>query len=568
MELIPPERNAFSHPLMGSKTIPAEALIRLHQRLNLLPARSPERRVVMQETADLYGVSEATLYRALRTHHRPKTLRRSDRGVTRILSVDEMERYCELIAAIKIRTSNQKGRHLSTTQAIRLVEEFGIETPEGLIQVPPGVLKKTTVNRYLKQWGYDRNYLIRQPPAVRFQAQYSNECWHFDLSPSDLKHVKQPLWLDEQRGTPTLMLYSVVDDRSGVAYQEYHGVYGEDVEAALRFLFAAMTVKKEAAFVFQGIPSMLYCDNGPITRSHLFQRVMAYLGIELKTHMPKNTDGRRVTARAKGKVERPFRTVKEMHETLYHFHEPQNEAEANAWLLNFLVRYNAMPHRSETHSRLEDWQHNLPQTGLRAMCSWERFCTFAREPESRKVGADARVSLEGIVYEVDPDLAGESVILWAGLFDNELYVEWGEQRYGPYHPVNAPIPLGRYRSFKKTRQQKRADSIENLARDIQLPLAALKGSTVAELTAFLRESTPPQIPFQDPDPFAEFTFPNPVAAKQAIATALGMPLAQLPPEQLEQINRLVSETLDRERIFEAIEALFHPTAVPRKQHVK
>ena len=36
------------------------------------------------------------------------------------------------------------------------------------------------------------------------------------------------------------MLYSVVDDRSGVAYQEYHGVYGEDVEAALRFLFNAM----------------------------------------------------------------------------------------------------------------------------------------------------------------------------------------------------------------------------------------------------------------------------------------------------------------------------------------
>jgi hypothetical protein len=41
------------------------------------------------------------------------------------------------------------------------------------------------------------------------------------------------------------MLYSVVDDRSGVVYQEYHCVYGEDVEAALRFLFAAMTPKPE-----------------------------------------------------------------------------------------------------------------------------------------------------------------------------------------------------------------------------------------------------------------------------------------------------------------------------------
>ena len=59
--------------------------------------------------------------------------------------------------------------------------------------------------------------------------------------------------------------------------------------------------------------------------------------MELRTHLPAGTDGQRVTARAKGKVERPFRTVKEMHETLYHFHEPQTEAEANAWLMQFLL---------------------------------------------------------------------------------------------------------------------------------------------------------------------------------------------------------------------------------------
>ena len=59
--------------------------------------------------------------------------------------------------------------------------------------------------------------------------------------------------------------------------------------------------------------------------------------------------------------------------------EPKNEDEANAWLLNFLIRYNGGQHRSEPHSRLEDWLQNLPASGLRAMCSWERFCTFARE---------------------------------------------------------------------------------------------------------------------------------------------------------------------------------------------
>jgi len=39
------------------------------------------------------------------------------------------------------------------------------------------------------------------------------------------------------------MLFSVVNDRSGVAYQEYRCVYGEDVEAGLRFLFNAMAPK-------------------------------------------------------------------------------------------------------------------------------------------------------------------------------------------------------------------------------------------------------------------------------------------------------------------------------------
>jgi type II secretory pathway predicted ATPase ExeA len=97
-----------------------------------------------------------------------------------------------------------------------------------------------------------------------------------------------------------------------------------------RFLFAAMSAKKEDDFPLLGIPKMLYMDNGPIARSGVFQKVMSYLGVEVRTHLPQGKDGRRVTARAKGKVERPFRTVKEMHETLYHLHAPETEAEANA----------------------------------------------------------------------------------------------------------------------------------------------------------------------------------------------------------------------------------------------
>jgi hypothetical protein len=258
----------------------------------------------------------------------------------------------------------------------------------------------------------------------------------------------------------------------------------------------------------------------------------------------------------KGKVERPFRTVKEMHETLYHFHEPQDEAEANAWLLNFLVRYNAGQHRHEPHSRMEDWLQNLPPSGVRAMCTWERLGTFAREPERRKVGSDARVSAHGTQYEVDPDLAGEEVVLWWGLFDQELYVEHGEKRFGPYAPVGGPIPLHHYRAFKKTRTQARADRIEALADRIALPRTALENRP--QWAALRPPEAVPTQAFADPDPFQEITYANPIAAKRAISQFLGLPLAKLAPERLDRINAIVSETLDKREVEARVRACLDP----------
>ncbi|PSB43731.1 IS481 family transposase [Chamaesiphon polymorphus] len=536
--------------------MPASALVSLRQSLDLLPARCSERKQLVENTANLYGISTDTLYRSLREQTRPKSIHRNDRGLPRKLSQPEMESYCEIIAAFKIRTSNKKGRHISTTKAIEILEEYGVDTPSGFIQPPPGLLTRTTVNRYLQAWGYDQERMTRQPPAVRFQADNSNDCWHFDLSPSDLKHIAQPAWVEPSRGNPLLMLYSVVDDRSGMCYQEYHCVYGENVEAALRFLFNAMTAKTDNS-PFQGIPAAIYADNGPISKSTIFQNVLSCLDIKLMTHMPKGSDGRRVTARSKGKVERPFRTVKEAHETLYHFQQPQTEAEANQWLHRYLLNYNDQSHRSEPHSRLEDWLANIPKGGLRAMCSWERFCTFAREPQRRKVGGDARVSVEGVAYEVDPDLAGETVILWWGLFDNELYVERDEQRYGPFYPVDGPIPLHRYRKFKKTRTQERADRIATLAKQLDLPRAALAGNTDLRMVEE-RDPSPalPLNPFQDPDPYREFAYPTTLMAKLGIADYLGQPLAKLAVEHREFITALIEETLTKKVILERVRAYF------------
>jgi hypothetical protein len=60
---------------------------------------------------------------------------RGDRGTPHVLPQDQLECYCELIAAMKLRTANKQGRHLSTAETIRLLEDYGVETPDGFVRV-------------------------------------------------------------------------------------------------------------------------------------------------------------------------------------------------------------------------------------------------------------------------------------------------------------------------------------------------------------------------------------------------------------------------------------------------
>jgi hypothetical protein len=159
-----------------SKRPPGEALVDLRRRLALLSPRDPARTEVIARAAAAYGVSIWTIYRALRELTRPKSVRRSDHGSTRAVPVAEMERYAEIIAALKIRTSNKKGRHLSTARAIRLLEEDGVETPEGLVRAPAGLLKRATVDRILclRVWIMPAS-LVRLPPyAFRRSVQMNS----------------------------------------------------------------------------------------------------------------------------------------------------------------------------------------------------------------------------------------------------------------------------------------------------------------------------------------------------------------------------------------------------------
>jgi len=97
---------------------------------------------------------------------KPHAAHRADYGKPRLLPKNELERYCELIAALKLRTTNKQGRHLSTGRAIELMENYGVETSQGLIKAPKGLLHRPTVNRYLSFLRLDQPHLLREPTGL------------------------------------------------------------------------------------------------------------------------------------------------------------------------------------------------------------------------------------------------------------------------------------------------------------------------------------------------------------------------------------------------------------------
>jgi hypothetical protein len=543
----------------GMTKIPGEALEELRSNLARLSRRDPERRKLVARTAFLFNRSEKTVYRQLAQLEGPKRCTRKDQGHTRYPVETEFRGWIEIIAALKLATLNRQGRHLSTAKAIELAEA-GFYLEGRFQQIPNGVLKRSRCDRWMEKLGITLRQSLRPEPCVRFEASESNACWQFDIAISDAHYLAEQRALPEagQSGYPHLGLFSVVDDHSRVNYQEYHLVYGEEVEAALLFLFHAMAPKDDPAFPFQGIPAVLYLDNGPLAKSRVFQRVLAEkLGIEIKTHETPQQGGRRRTAaRAKGKVERCFRAVKESFETLFHFHKPDTVVEATHWLFKHLLHYNSQQHPTQAGSRIEVWAQGLPVVGFRQMCSWETYCTFAREPEFRTVSLDGRISLDNRIYLVTAELVGERVEVWKGVFDRGIYVQdQGGAIHGPYPPESGTIPFGTYRRWRKTERDRRLEKVEQLAAGLSIPRESMSqdGRTAEERG---RSFELRSIPFANPSGLLPENYSSIKEARRGIFEHFGIPLATLPDTVLGAIEAILRETLNRRDVYRRVKALF------------
>jgi hypothetical protein len=120
--------------------------------------------------------------------------------------------------------------------------------------------------------------------------------------------------------------------------------------------------------------------------------------------------------------------------------------------------------------------------------------------------------------------------------------------------------LHRYRAFKGGKSEERAERIRLLADQLGLPLAALAADQVR-----LAPAATPEIPRQPFDSqVIEPSFPNPIAAKLAIADELATPLARLSPEDRKFIEQVLAETLIRRLVLTRVRDYFRDTRPGRK----
>lgn len=256
------------------------------------------------------------------------------------------------------------------------------------VKLPEGVkLSSSTVHRILSRAG-----LMQKKPAEasskdrrRFAFDKAGELWM-----SDVMHG--PAVVAEGRRRKTYLLALIDDATRLIPYAAF--ALGENVAAFLTVL--------EQGIRRRGIPKRLYVDNGAAFRAQHLALVCAKLGITLIHARPYQPQG-------KGKMERWFRTVRLQLLPTLQPEDLKSLDTINRRLWSWVEgEYHRSPHRGlEGATPADRW----------AMCSDE-----VRLPSSdpsdlflfeqkRRVHSDRTVSLDGVAYEVDATLVGETVTL-------------------------------------------------------------------------------------------------------------------------------------------------------------
>lgn len=297
---------------------------------------------------------------------------RRDNGLTRAIPREVADLLLEL---------KDQNRALSVPLLLHLARETG-KVPAELILAP------ATVHRLLAQHGLNSRAPSETSNKDRrhFAYEKAGELWM-----SDVMHG--PCVPFSEKKMKKVYLIAMLDDATRIiSYAAF--AFSENTATFLPIL--------EQAILRRGIPKRLYVDNGAVYRSHHLAIVCAKLGITLIHARPYQPQG-------KGKQERFFRTVRMQFLA----------ALAPSALLSLEALNRAF------WAWVEGEYHQAPHRGLDGECPADRWAQKSDEvrlatgdlgdlflfEQKRKVQKDRTVSLDGVLYEVNVDLVGETILL-------------------------------------------------------------------------------------------------------------------------------------------------------------
>ena len=272
---------------------------------------------------------------------------------------------------------------LSIPEVIRAVREAGVVSADL-------ALPHSTVHRLLSRAGLMQKKEAEPTSKDRraFAFAHAGELWM-----SDVMHG--PAVMVPGRGRRKSYLIGFIDDATRVVPYCTFAL----AETTQTFLVAF-----KQALLRRGIPLRLYVDNGANYRSQHLALVCAKLGVALIHARPYQPAG-------KGKIERWFRTVRAQ---LLSRLTPEDTASLEAlnrrlwaWVEG---EYHHSPHRGlDEQTPLDRWAMSAERVRLPGP-TLDLDALFLFEAK-RRVQRDRTVSLNGMLFEVDALLVGETVML-------------------------------------------------------------------------------------------------------------------------------------------------------------
>jgi transposase InsO family protein len=296
---------------------------------------------------------------------------RSDRGKPRRLPLE----VADLLLVTK-----EKEPELTVPLTIKKARKTG--------NIPDDIrLPESTVYKLLARHGLTDKRKSPSKDHRRFAYPYAG-----DLFMADVMHG--PAVMREGGRKRKTYLIAFIDDASRVI--PYAAFAFSENTAAFMDIF-------KGAILRRGIPIRLLVDNGSAFRSQHLNLVCAKLGITL-------IHARAYHPESKGKIERWFRTIRLQFLPMLAEKDRQSIEAINRALWTYIeIEYHRTPHRILGESPMDRWAKvgqrvRYPEAGV------DLDDLFLFEAK-RKVQKDRTVSLNGIVYEVNASLVGETVTL-------------------------------------------------------------------------------------------------------------------------------------------------------------